>query len=196
MAKKPAFSPQERALLTDRGGRQIGLPTAAHGLTEKQVLFARYVSLGLSYTAAIKAAGYQPSNDATAKVMGSQLASDERVSELIKVFTAAMLRSSGPAALKTLNDVLADPKAKSGDRIKAAKIVLDKSQATKVSHEVQGEITHHVEHEQARSLADLYAEAGIEPPDQRRLPSSDVVDAEFEVLEPAPADTAPDGQPW
>lgn len=181
---------QQQAILTDPSGREIALPASAAGMTPKMVAFCRYVSFGLSYTAAIRAAGYQPKTPDACKAMGSQLASDPRCAELIRVFTQAMLKSAAPSALKTLADAMADPKIKSADRIKAATVILNKSQPTRTAHQIEADVTHHVQPAAppARDrLAAMYAEAGMEPPPHLRIaaPVQEPIDADFEVLEPA-----------
>jgi len=209
------FSPVQQALLTDASGREIALPAAARSLRPRQILFARYVSMGLTYAAAVRAAGYEPSTPESAKAHGSELASDERVAELIRIYTASLLKSSAPIALAALTKILSDTKAKDADKIKAAVAVLQRSQPTKTSHQVavEGQIEHtHSVAPKPRTLADLYAEAGIEPPAGTALApprAANVVDADFEEVTPErlshvhgrdvaedPTAYASDGEPW
>lgn len=189
MARTHKFSSVETAILTDGQGRNIGLPAVAGLLTAKQIAFARYVSFGLSYVAAVRAAGYQPASPESCKAMGSELASDPRIAELVRVFCAALLKTSGPGALAALTRIIADPKSKDSDKIKAAVAIINKSQPTRTAHQIEADVTHHVEQERRPTLADLYVEAGIETPANLRLPppAAEPVDAEFEELEPAAA---------
>ena len=206
------FSPVQQALLTDASGREIALPAAARSLRPRQILFARYVSMGLTYAAAVRAAGYEPSTPESAKAHGSELASDERVAELIRIYTASLLKSSAPIALAALTRILSDPKSKDADKVKAAVAVLQRSQPTKTSHQVavEGQIEHtHAVAPKPRTLADLYLEAGIAPPAGALPPlTGNVVDAEFEVVPERlshvhgrdvaedPTAYASDGEPW
>jgi phage terminase small subunit len=195
MTTRQPFTPQEEAALTDGAGRAITLPPVAASLRPKQIMFARLVAAGFSYVAAAKMAGYAYKSEASARNHGSELASDPRIAELVRTFTAALLKSTAPAALAALSKVMTSDTAKDSDKVKAASKIIDKTVPTLTRHETEGHLqVDHQHHIDAGSptLAELYRRAGVEPPAHLIEARAPVIDAEFEDVTP----DADAEEPW
>jgi phage terminase small subunit len=188
MTTRQPFTPQEEAALTDGSGRAIHLPAVAATLRPRQIMFARLVAAGFSYVASAKMAGYAYKTEASARNHGSELASDPRIAELVRTFTAALLKSTAPTALATLSKVMASATAKDSDKVRAASKVIDKVVPTLSHHESAGHLR--VEHDHrieasGPTLAELYRRAGKEPPAHLlKAPALSVIDAEWEDVTP------------
>lgn len=141
------------------------------------------------YTGAARAAGFK-GNDNVLKVTAYRLAHDQRVQEAIQEEARKRLRSSVPAALDALDEIVADKKHK--DRALIAKTILDRTGLHEVS-----ETKHTVEFigndpamlERVRQLA---LRMNMDPEKllghtaaQKLLPARLVEDAEFEETEDA-----------
>jgi phage terminase small subunit len=198
MTKPRDLTDAERAALVDPRGLALPVPEKGRDLNPKQLMFASLVAHGYSFKSAVFIAGYTPASDKNARIQGTQLAADPRIAACIESFTAALLKSTAPRALRTMTKIMENPEAKDSDRIKAAGKVLDKVLPTRTAHEVQG----HLEHDHrvrvepaARTLQELYAAAGKTPPPALPAPAQ-ITDAEFEdVTPPGEPDTVSDLAP-
>ena len=159
-------------------GEVIELPAEAHRLPEKQRLWALYRAEGASLAQATYRAGYDPKDRASAKAWGFQLSVSPAVAAAVVAISRQLLKTQTPRALATVNAIMENPMAKDIDRLRAAKIVLDRGGAPAVQeHHIQAE--HHVTTERAPTMDEIRAEIeGRRPPPSGPEP----IDAEFEPV--------------
>jgi hypothetical protein len=173
--------------LTIRGarGEVITLPPEADGLPEKQRLWALYRAEGASLAQATYRAGYDPSNRASAKAWGFQLSVSPPVAAAVAAISRQLLKTQTPRALATVNAIMEAPTAKDVDRLRAAKMILDRGGVPSVQeHHTRNEhLHHHTAGPQAPTMSQIRAEidgrAGV-------YPTAEPIDAEFEPVAPAP----------
>jgi hypothetical protein len=170
-------------------GEVVSLPAEAQRIPERQKLWALYRAEGASLVQATFRAGYDCKDKNSAKALGHQLSVSPAVASAVQAITAQLLKTQAPRALATVTGIMESPKAKDVDRLRAAKMVLDRGGLPAVQeHHSTGRVEHTHRHEAGPSLADLYREAGLPLP-ANLAPAAPVTDAEFEEV-------APDDEPW
>lgn len=160
--------------------RPADLAAVTRGLSERAIKFAEIRASGVTLHRAVILAGYAPASKRNATSIGYSLSRDERVAALISHYARNLVQAAAPRAVRVIETVMEDKTAKPADRVRAAKVLLDKSLPTLQHHRTEGRLQHQHEHtvRPAATLDDLRREAGL-------LPPAPALDAEFEVIAPA-----------
>ncbi len=142
---------------------------------------------GCSQAKAAELAGYAGNAD-TLKATGWRLAHDARVQAAIHEEAQKLIRTTAPMAIRVIEQIAQDPKVDPKDRLKAATELFNRSG-------LHAHTEHKITVERIPDAATLIAnvrrltdELGIDP--RPLLSAAGVRDAEFEVVEPLPAERA------
>jgi len=165
--------------------QRADLATMTRGLSDRAIKFAELRASGLSLHRAVELAGYLAKDKRNATSIGWSMSQDPRVVALMEHYARNLVRAAAPRAVRVLDTIMEDTRAKPADRTRAAAVLLGKVQPTLQAHEVEGHVAHDHEHVHrvAPTLDDLRREVGLLPP------TSPPIDAEFiEVVAADPSE--------
>jgi len=164
------------------------VPEIARSLRPKQRIWAELRAQGFSLAKCTRLAGYQCSSAVNFKNLGFALSRTPAVAGAVVAFQREILKSSAPRAIKVIEQLAFSDTTPPPVKLKAALALADRGQVAAVQ-EVSVSHEHTLTDKRARTVEELYAEAGLKPPAQIEHQPGNVIDVEFEpVPEPVAAD--------
>ena len=153
--------------------------------TDQQRVFVMNFILSGNAAEAARRAGYgTPNTDKSDFAqLGWQLLQLDRVRAAVSEEARRWFHSAAPAAVAEVHRILTDPKARDADKLRAAGLVLDRTDPVQTAHRIEVQHEHVHQHhlsapEIEKRIAELAAKVGV-----KALPAPVVIDAEAEEIE-------------
>jgi phage terminase small subunit len=151
------------------------------------------VTTGCEASDAAAAAGYSTLNANTLSSRASQLTHRPQIQAAIHEEALKIIRADGPMCLMVIRLIAKDPTVAPRDRLRAAQMLLDRGGFQAVTeHNVT--VTHKSDTEKDREIIQLATELGLDDAAKAKLLGKPIVDATFEIVDPA-TDIAPPRAP-
>ena len=163
--------------------------TELHRRSEKMLRLVLARANGMTLSAAAEAAGYTTSATGSKRKRAltdtaSQTLQAPHCQAALHEVTAARIKGNGGRAIRVIENIAFGGGAPAAVQLKAAQDLANRAGHAPVQ-QIAVDHTHRAE--RRCTLEDLFRSVGVEMPDSLRQIAGPVVDAEFEVIEPAPS---------